>query len=234
MTLTFNPALQTTTALPVVPGGHASFRFSTSFASRDAYERARKDGSRLEMWTNLPVGGKSGKEWHALAFSYPDVDVAATASATEDADDDEKVFVVSPATSNIAHKRDNTAVVLDLTLTNARLGAVYSFTYRLVRASGAIEWLGAYGQNGDLVIQEKDVRLTLAEGCRFEQGDIVSRYAGAGAVTVATLDMLTDWVCWSLNADGYVRGLKFRKRSMSDIHHPVNAKARTRVSHCHA
>ncbi|KAH8835440.1 hypothetical protein DL96DRAFT_1574228 [Flagelloscypha sp. PMI_526] len=31
---------------------------------------------------------------------------------------------------------------------------VYNFTYRLVHASGEIEWLGEYGQNGSLILQK--------------------------------------------------------------------------------
>ncbi|KAI0815311.1 hypothetical protein BC629DRAFT_1588968 [Irpex lacteus] len=197
MALTFSPALQTTTALPVAPTGRASFRFSASFSSHDEYNRAHREGSRLEIWTNLPVGDHSGSDWHALAFSYPEDSAAETAA-------NDKVFTLTPTTPEVANKADNATVVLDLTLSNARPGAVYSFTYRLVHASGAIEWLGAYGQNGDLVVEEKDVRFTLAQGSTLEHGAIVNADLNTDidAVTLGTLNKSVDWVSWGFSEDG--------------------------------
>jgi hypothetical protein len=194
MALTFSPALRTTTALPVAHGGHGNFRFSASFSSRREYQKTREEGTRLEIWTNLPVGSYDGRKWHALAFAYPEV-------TTTGADDSK---VINLATSESEQRSDgDTTVILDLTLKNARPGAVYSFTYRLVRASGKVEWLGAYGQNGDLVLEEKDVRLSLAHGSRYEPGGILSSTSTADSVLLATLEKSVDWACWSFSESGY-------------------------------
>ncbi|KAI0094567.1 hypothetical protein BDY19DRAFT_28489 [Irpex rosettiformis] len=202
MTLTFSPALQTTTPLPVAPGGSGTFRFSASFSTREEYDRARREGTRLEMWTNLPVAGHGGSDWHSLTFNYPD-DPATASSSVVDASND-KVFALPPTTAETVYLGDNTTVVLDLTLTNARPGAVYSFTYRLVYASGGIEWLGAYGRNGDLVLEEKDIRFTLAQGSTLEHGTIVNSDLNAETASVAlgTLNKSIDWVCWGFSDDG--------------------------------
>lgn len=204
MTLTFKPALQTTTALPVAPNGRATLQFSASFSTRDEYVRTRRDGAHIEMWTNLPVGGHDGSDWHALAFGYPDEETTISPDAASN-----KVFTLSPTTTENVYLGDNSTVVLDLALTDARPGAVYSFTYRLVHANGAIQWLGAYGQNGDLVLEEQETRFTLAPGSTLEDGTIVNSDLNAedASVTLATLNKSIDWVCWGFNEDGYVSSI---------------------------
>lgn len=192
MLLTFNPALRTRTTLPVPPNDRGSFRFTASFATHAEYEQARQEGTRVEMWTNLPVGGTN--EWHALPFVY------AEERPSEVTPNDKLVSLVS-STSTPAHEQLSSSAILDISLAGIRPGSVFSFTYRLVRPWGAIDWLGAYGKNGELFVEEKDVRFTLSRSSRFENDAIVSQPADADSAVVATLNNAINWACWGFSGN---------------------------------
>ncbi|PSR73170.1 hypothetical protein PHLCEN_2v10982 [Hermanssonia centrifuga] len=190
MTLTFEPALGVRTTLPVPRDGYASFSFKASFSSREAYEQARDEGVRVEMWTNLPVGTNED-EWHALAFQYT-------------ADNKSHVKNASASTLNAeAHDQTDASVYLNVPLSDIRVGSTFSFTYRLVHPSGAIQWLGAYGQNGELSIEDFDPRFTLADGWKFGEGDRVEGKPLESAETeVAILNNEMEWTSWAFGKVG--------------------------------
>lgn len=193
MQLTFDPALRTCTTLPILPGGGGTYRFTASFSNHAEYERARQEGTRVEMWTNLPIGG-GASQWRALRFAY------AEETVIEGAPED-KVMSLVPPTVVSARETQPTTVTLDFSLTNIRPASLYSFTYRLVRPWG-VQWLGAYRQNGDLIFEEKDVRFSLTNGCKLEDNTIVTRSAVSESVVVATLNDAISWACWGFGRNG--------------------------------
>lgn len=195
MVLTFSPSIRTCTVLPILPNGSGTYRFTASFPNREQYEQARREGTRVEMWTNLPVGDKINV-WHALPFTF------AEDAAAEGAPEDKLISLLSP--TSVAARQQLVTVTLDVSLTSIRPGLLYSFTYRIVRPWGAVIWQGAYGQNGDLVFEEKDVRFTLADGCKIEDNTIVSSATEPGSVVVATLNNAINWACWGFSANGCV------------------------------
>jgi hypothetical protein len=54
-----------------------------------------------------------------------------------------------------------------------------------------------------LVLEEKDVRLSLAHGSRYEPGGILSSTSTADSVLLATLEKSVDWAYWSFSESGY-------------------------------
>ena len=75
MHLTFSPALGHTTVVKVPPGSSSSkpgatILFKATFPSHEAYRRARADGVKVELWTDLPGIGRVEGEWGAVQFAY--------------------------------------------------------------------------------------------------------------------------------------------------------------------
>lgn len=195
MTLTFHPVLGSTTSISVPEIGDAHVRFTASFPSREAFEQARYEGVRVEMWTDLPVG-ESGGDWHDLPFVYPGaVDVETNEAGPS-------TLVLGSSEYNDASDDNGKDIYLDLVLPRSLCGARFSFTYRLVRAWGHIEWLGAFGQNGDLVFERSEERFTLAEGCALEDGLLVRGEDSFEDAPVAHLNQDLEWDCWALDHDG--------------------------------
>lgn len=170
MSLTFDPAIGSVTTLPVYATGNTRLRLTASFASRDAFQQAKRDGTRVEMYTNLPVGVANG-EWHALLFKYTD--------------------------------EDDTTAYLDLELPPTTADARFSFTYRLVHARGAVQWLGEYGRDGVLDIEHQEDRFSPVEGCKLDGDRVVCVSGTSTSAAVAKLNLALDWVCWSFTRQGY-------------------------------
>ncbi|KAF7789224.1 hypothetical protein EIP86_000165 [Pleurotus ostreatoroseus] len=195
--LTFNPALTAQTRVPVAGDGPVHLRFTAAFGSRDACERARDGGVHVEMWTDLPVEGAAG-EWHALRFRY----VEDAVSPIEDKSG--RVIALSPHGDALETPDAGRAVFLDLTLKDVHIGTSYSFTYRLVHASGHIEWLGAYGQNGALVFERRDDRLEWADGWTLNGNEATSEWTDdTEERLVAALNNEMKWTCWAFGEHGW-------------------------------
>ena len=192
MSLVFHPAIGSQTIVHVPELGDAHHRFTASFASRDALECARSDGIRIEMWTNLPVGGVVSSDWHALAFEYPGEDVEKSTSTHAS---------ISLGTSD-PERAGGKDVYLDLVIPNTLCGAFFSFTYRLVRHGGDVEWLGTYGQNGDIVLERLEERFTLVEGCSFKDGLVVREGETTDKAAVLRLSPSVQWVSWTFDHEG--------------------------------
>jgi hypothetical protein len=86
--------------------------------------RPLKQGERLQLWSNLPTPSLSPGSWGAQDLLPRDG---------------------LPQTLAL---RANCPLELEQDSTSQK----FSFTYRIVRPSGQIEWLGQYGQNGRIVV----------------------------------------------------------------------------------
>lgn len=190
MHLDFNPGIGTYTVIHVPEVGDAHLRFTAYFPSREVLEQARNEGIRLEMWTNLPVNG-SHHEWHALPFAYPDE------SKTEQS----TAFALSPNVDAPAGR--SREIYLDMVLPSSCCGSRYSFTYRLVRPWGALEWLGAWGHNGDLVIERLEERFALGEGCSLKEGVVVRDIGSSSSEPTIELKQPLNWVTWAIDDEGW-------------------------------
>ena len=200
MHLKFHPALGTPTTVHIPEVGDAHVRFTASFPSREAFTQARRDGVRVEMWTNLPVGASNG-DWHALPFVFPGAADAKRDQAGP------STLVLGPQDSEYKDTPDGKDVYLDVVLPGFTRGTRFSFTYRLVRQWGAIEWLGAFKQDGEIVLERSEERFTLAEGCSLEDGLLMRGEDASEDVPIAHLNGNMEWVCWALDHDGFVAEL---------------------------
>ncbi|KIP11445.1 hypothetical protein PHLGIDRAFT_10669 [Phlebiopsis gigantea 11061_1 CR5-6] len=196
MHLKFHPALGTPTTVHIPEVGDAHVRFIASFPSREAFVQARSEGVRVEMWTNLPVGASNG-DWYALPFVFP-----GAADAKRDLAGP-STLVLGPQNSEYKDTADGKDIYLDVVLPGFTRDARFSFTYRLVRQWGAVEWLGAYKQDGEIVLERSEERFTLAEGCSLEDGLLVCGEDAPEDVPIAHLNENMEWVCWALDHDGW-------------------------------
>lgn len=215
--ITFTPDLRQVTPIPISSSGEQDLQeltFRATFDSREAYEAVKKNGSRIEMWTNLPVvsSGKAADQgWHALAFTFLDEFAPSTSKVSKD------VFSVLPP-SAVAPTQDQASrsafltVKIPVSSPYFRGDASYAFTYRLVETSGAIRWLGQYGQNGVLLFQQKhalvDLSPGLAAGCLSVENEgrvvVVKEFDGAvpSKHDIGTLRKDLHWERWAIGQDG--------------------------------
>ena len=125
-----------------------------------------------------------------VSFVYPE----AAAAAEQSAD-----FTLAPAADTIAgNGRD---MYLDAVIPSSLCGARYSFTYRLDRPWGGLEWLGAWGHNGDLVIERWEDRFSPVEGCSLKEGVVVRNGEAEGAPAIQLREP-SNWTAWSFDEEG--------------------------------
>ncbi|PIL29629.1 hypothetical protein GSI_08266 [Ganoderma sinense ZZ0214-1] len=167
MRLTFSPDLQQTTKARVVPvPGHIldqassihTLLFKATFDSPQSYLRARSDRFRVELWTNLPVHGHAGRsgEWRAVQFMEPEqVQSTSTSASTQSS------FSLLADTDG---KREENTLYLKLSASlQDHIDARFSYTFRLVHASGHVEWLGRHNNNGTIVVEQGVPGVTLSK-----------------------------------------------------------------------
>jgi len=146
------------------------------------------------MWTNLasPIG-----DWHALPFEFVE-----DKTKPEQISEGAILSLVPSATESDG--QDETSVYLDVELSDVSAGDKFSFTYRLVRPWGEVQWLGSYGKNGDLVFKEGDTRLTLESGWKFGEGEsVISTGGEVEEGVVAKLSEQFEWSSWAFEKDGW-------------------------------
>jgi len=203
MQLTFSPALGASVPLVVRPGKHDASQdvlFKATFDSLASYEHARSYGIRVEMWTDLPMEGRAPGEWGAVPFTFRE-------SRDEESGAGHKVLSL-PSPAEVSATSLAVYAGLPLRLGGYRSGHRFSFTYRLVYASGEIRWLGAFGQNGTLVVSHqslpKALGIALTAGWQNQGDDVAVFEAGpAKGREVGKLSDSHSWSSWVIGRDGW-------------------------------
>lgn len=197
MHLTFTPELcnTTTVPLPKLADGATDYdlTFKASFDSLAAYEEAKRDGARVEMWTDLPASGSEETGgWRSLAFEY------AGKQARADAKENDLVLSCVASERIPSPVQDELAVYATVTVPATLIaeGSMFSFTYRVVYPSGHVQWLGAYGQNGILEFAKRDVRVN------FEVDGNEIRLSGEKEKQVGNLNLDLAWGRWAVDNNG--------------------------------
>lgn len=115
----------------------AELCFSAIVDSSD-YEQLQRDKGKVQLWSDLPVNGRRAGEWGESAFqeSVP-LEDGELALGFDEANSDKHVLSLVVPIPYAAHIRRQ-----------------FSFTYRVVYPSGDIKWLGSFGHNGSLVLEE--------------------------------------------------------------------------------
>lgn len=197
MKLTFSPDLhQTTKARVVLIPSHVdrassihTLLFKATFDSPQSYLRARSDRFRVELWTNFPVHGHAGRsgEWRAVQFTEPEQGQGTSASA-------------QPGFSLIADtdgKREENTLYLRLrALLQDHIGARFSYTFRLVHASGHVEWLGSHNNNGTIVVEQGVPGITLSKEWVVRKDGSFGLEASSTGKPLVHLDKPDQWSGW--------------------------------------
>ncbi|CAE6457615.1 unnamed protein product [Rhizoctonia solani] len=199
MQLVFTPALGSTTTLAVVPG--TTVQFAARVSTRD-YNEAVANGTRVELWGDLPCGGASG-EWAATRF-----EPAPTAPEHHDSGAPPNVLSLLPAdpepVPTTSAAPETTLLVANFTIPSDVQSADYQFTYRLAHSNESSTWhtwLGDAGSNGHLIINQEAPAiegLILAADWSSDAND--ARISPADG-SVATLAGPVDWSGWALDLD---------------------------------
>ncbi|KZT74852.1 hypothetical protein DAEQUDRAFT_9694 [Daedalea quercina L-15889] len=197
MQLTFSPALGEIVPLVVRPGKPDALQetyFKATFDSIASYEHARSHGVRVEVWTDLPVEGRVRGEWAAVPFTFHE-------ARSEEYGQARKVLSLPSFVDDSASEGLAVYAKLPVRLGHYHDGHQFSFTYRIVHASGDIRWLGAFGQNGTLVIDHKPLPealgITLGEGWQFQE-DGVAVLKGRPTNTQEVGKLLDSRACWPM------------------------------------
>jgi hypothetical protein len=147
MKVVFNPALESTTTVPsAVLARSQCVTFTATVSGADYHSQIKKGGARIEVWSDIPAGGKQGA-WGSVAFeAVPDVARAESPSSLLDTT--LSLISATPAQATT----DNVTLQARFVVPNASVDKPrYGFTYRIVYPSGHIQWLGSHGRNGTLI-----------------------------------------------------------------------------------
>ncbi|CAE6425972.1 unnamed protein product [Rhizoctonia solani] len=199
MQLIFTPALGATTRLGVVPG--TTVQFAARVSTRD-YNEALANGTRVELWGDLPRGSATG-DWAATCF-----EAAPVPPEHHDSGAPPNVLSLLPANPEpvptTSAAPETTLLVANFTIPSDVHSADYQFTYRLAHSNESstwYTWLGDAGSNGHLIIDQEAPAI---EGLVFTANwktDPNDAQLSPADGTVATLAGPVDWSGWALDLD---------------------------------
>ena len=204
MQVTFSPALGETVPLVVhsakldVP---LDVTFKATFGSPTSYEHAEMHNTRVEMWTDLPVEGRANDGWSAVPFTFEASQSGAHGELGR------VICLPSPAGESTAGSERCVAYAkVALRAGSFTDNQRFSFTYRLVHASGHIQWLGAFGQDGTLVVNYAPFPnawgIELHDGWQMQE-DGVASFQGRSMrrQEVGRLSDSSAWRIWAIGRD---------------------------------
>lgn len=202
MQLTFSPALGRTTTVKVPPvSSHVSdedaqvIRFEAAFDSHESYLRAKSDGVKVELWTDLPLvpHGGSRAGWAAVQFT----------DYEEDQDDDLFRTPVGQEGGDSSRQDNKLLLLLRLPLQD-HVGSRFQFTYRLVYPSGHIYWMGSHDSNGTIVVEQGLPGLTLAKGWDVGEDGRYHLTSCPDGGSMYQLETPEAWTLWAWRPGRYV------------------------------
>lgn len=207
MIIKFNPPLGETisfTSPSVLPHRQATPLLFTAQLSTFDYSQIVTDGGHLELWSDIPSEGKYDGTWAESKFLEGERSNEPLSGAYI------LSLRISPRTS------DNEQVQnLYLPITLPPLGENgtqrFSFTYRIVYSSGTTTWLGAFGQNGSLLLITPEPRslrgIILPDTWSLDfrrQAYVLDIEDGNHSLEVMKLENPADFRIWALGRDRYV------------------------------
>ncbi|KAI0374441.1 hypothetical protein BV20DRAFT_1011471 [Pilatotrama ljubarskyi] len=198
MHLTFSPALGQETVLKVAPKASGSERpaaesvlFKATFDNRESLLEARADGIKVELWSDVPVGGRSYGEWGASRFGPLETESTPPQEVP--------TFSLGDASEDDDLSSENSLYVRLRVPLHDHVGARFSFTYRLVYPSGEVRWLGEFGRNGELLVEQGLPGVDLREGWNISDDGTYRTHAFPGERVLGQLADPETWACWSWN-----------------------------------
>jgi hypothetical protein len=123
-----------------------------------------RDGAKLQIWTDVSLDTQNlhSAEWHAFDFQTPQASPILGSTAIE----------VSLLTDQENYTQRDNLLSLQLSVPLVGPKCIFSFTYRIVYPAGEIKWLGQYGQNGTIILEQSqsDSSFILNEGWSMKNG----------------------------------------------------------------
>ncbi|KDQ54768.1 hypothetical protein JAAARDRAFT_60231 [Jaapia argillacea MUCL 33604] len=203
MQLSFNPPLGKTTTIVLPPQGseaddEVKLSFTATFEVVEEYARAKQDGVRVEMWTDLPMKGRDVGEWGAIAFKDVSTDQV---HEVGEAHPTLSLFI----SETEEQRAPETLPTLRVDISTHLHGKThFSFTYRLIYPSGWSRWLGDFGHNGILAVERRDPRFNLWHDWRTPKEGVhvwETREPCLDDVEVGELGGGLGWSFWALGED---------------------------------
>jgi len=167
MDITFTPPLVSQVRLSIPYGRSTTVLNFTAALSSAHHAQLIRDSAKLQLWSDVCLNTDKFRsaEWCAFDFQTP------TPTAIE-------VSLRNSTQTN--DSQHGSLLSLQLTVPLASPKYIFSFTYRLVYPTGDIRWLGQYGQNGTVVLEQSqsDFKFILYEGWSMKNGGYSWTHSG--------------------------------------------------------
>ncbi|KAI9511801.1 hypothetical protein F5148DRAFT_1168891 [Russula earlei] len=186
----FFPPLDSTVVVDVpsnTRAGGVTLLFRARTGSASALERFKRDGVKVQAWTNAPVvNGSAEGKWAAYDFEE------AQAATPVKLDDSITHFTLPPPTEdNVVDELHTFFLTLRLRpLPQDQSEADFQVTYRLLYPNGKIKWLGYPGRDLRCVLKKTDPWLGSPVLADQRSGDVYR--------TFSSVTMKEPWGCWAV------------------------------------
>jgi hypothetical protein len=191
-TLMFFPPLDSTVVVDVPPNarsGGVSLLFRARTGSASALARLKRDGVKVQAWTNAPVDNdRGGGTWGAYNFEE------APAATPVKLDDSVVPFALPPPTEdNFVDEPHTLFLTLRLrALPQHQTEAEFLVTYRFLYPNGGIKWLGYQGRDLRCVLKKTDPWLAPRVTADQSSGNVYGIFS--------SITMKESWGCWAIGA----------------------------------
>jgi hypothetical protein len=167
--------------------GGISLLFRARIGSASALEQLRRDGVKVQAWTNAPVDDdRAAGEWGAYNFEEA---LAVTPVKSEDS---VVPFSLPPPTEdNVFEEPFTLFLTLKLrALPRYQTKADFLLTYRLLYPNGKVKWLGRYRHDLHCVLKKTDPWLAPPAPVNQPPGRIPRLFT--------SVTMKEHWGCWAI------------------------------------
>jgi hypothetical protein len=191
-TFMFFPPLDSTVVVDVPPNarsGGVSLLFRARTGSASALEQLKRDGVKVQAWTNAPVDNDRAEgTWGA--YNFEEAPVVTPVKL----DDSVVPFSLPPPTENDFVDEPHTLfLTLRLrALPRHQTQADFFVTYRFLYPNGEIKWLGYQGRDLRCVLKKTDPWLAPPATADQSSGNVYR--------TFSSITMKESWGCWATGA----------------------------------
>ena len=216
----FFPPLDSTIVVDIpsnTRAGGVSLLFRARTGSAAAIEQLKRDGVKVQAWTNAPVDGHTEGKWRGYDFEAPAAAPLHLGNSTP--------FALPPPTEdNVVDEPYTLFLALKLrALPHYQTEAHFQVTYRLLYPSGKVNWRGSPGRDLRCVLKRIDPWLAPPSASAHPSPDSQSRL-------FSSVSMKEPWGCWAIGprrsvlivtynlctrADGLLYSVKYYRKGIA-------------------
>jgi hypothetical protein len=190
-TLMFFPPLDSTVVVDIpssARSGGVSLFFRARTGSASALEQLKRDGVKVQAWTNAPVDNDHPEGgWGAYNFEE------APAATPVKLDDSVAPFSLPPPEDNFVDEPYTLFLTLRLrALPHHQTEAEFKVTYRFLYPNGEIKWIGYQGRDLRCVLKKTDPWLAPRVTADQQSGNVYRIFS--------SITMKEPWGCWAIGA----------------------------------